>query len=665
MSPSDLYIALKCHTCSCTDLNCSDIEHRRDIDALYNDICSGLRKSSVDVILKCHSNNAKDYVIPGWNDYVKLAHQEARSSYILWRNMGKPRQGPACDIMRRTRMNFKYSLKQCQGMEDAARANAMAKSFRKKDTRSFWKSMKNHYNKSIPLATTVNGATNPLAISNLWKEHFEKLLNSVRSENDKPQVNSLIESITDNHIAITPKSVLDSIDKLKAGKSCGNDGLSAEHFMQSDIRIAILLSLFYTSALKHGYLPSDFMKTVIVPLVKNKTGDTSDVHNYRPIALVTVASKIFENVLLDLLQTYLLTCDNQFGFKKGHATEHCIFVLKNAIDYYRSHNSPVFTCMLDASKCFDKINHWTLFKKLISRGIPLIYVRILVYWYRNQTFCVKWGSITSSFFDVTNGVRQGGILSPYLFAVYVNDLSVILNSSNIGLHMCNNPLNHIFYADDLCIMASSPGGLQSILNICSQYASVNDITFNFSKSMCVVFKPDGYKLNCPDIFLNDTKLNYVDNAKYLGVILNHRCKDDNDIQRHLRGLYARTNTLIRKFHKCTTDVKLTLFQAYCLPSYCSHLWARFNKYSYSKLNVAFNNVYRRILGYKKYESASHMFVTSHVDNFDAFMRKNVYGFIQRLRAIENNLVKCVLSCAYNIPNGIWQRWLTLLYTHSP
>ena len=195
----------------------------------------------------------------------------------------------------------------------------MAKSFRKKDTRSFWKSVKNHYNKSIPLATTVNGATNPLAISNLWKEHFEKLLNSVRSENDKPQVNSLIESITDNHIAIKPKSVLDSIDKLKAGKSCGKDGLSAEHFIQSDIRIAILLSLFYTSALKHGYLPSDFMKTVIVPLVKNKTGDTSDVHNYRPIALVTVASKIFENVLLDLLHTYLLTCDNQFGFKKGHA----------------------------------------------------------------------------------------------------------------------------------------------------------------------------------------------------------------------------------------------------------------------------------------------------------------------------------------------------------
>ena len=110
--------------------------------------------------------------------------------------------------------------------------------------------------------------------------------------------------------------------------------------------------------------------------------------------------------------------------------------------------------MLDATKCFDKINHWTMFKKLIARGIPLIYVRILLFWYRYQTFCVKWGNITSTFFNVSNGVRQGGILSPYLFAVYVDDLSVMLNLSNTGLNnMYNKMLNHIFYADDLCCSA--------------------------------------------------------------------------------------------------------------------------------------------------------------------------------------------------------------------
>ena len=98
-------------------------------------------------------------------------------------------------------------------------------------------------------------------------------------------------------------------------------------------RLSILLSIFYTSVIVHGYLPTDLMKTIIVPLVKNKNGDSSDVNNYRPIALVTIASKIFEIVLLHFLEPYWLTRDHQFGFKKGHSTEHCLYVLKNAIDF--------------------------------------------------------------------------------------------------------------------------------------------------------------------------------------------------------------------------------------------------------------------------------------------------------------------------------------------
>ena len=268
---------------------------------------------------------------------------------------------------------------------------------------------------------------------------------------------------------------------------------------------------------------------------------------------ITVSSDIKR--LSMMRHPYLYTCDNQFGFKKRHSTDHCIFVLKNAVDYYRSHNSPVYRCMLDATKCFDKINHWTMLKKLIARGIPLIYVRILLFWYMYQTFCV--GNITSTLFNVSNGVRQGGMLSPYLFAVYVDDLSVMLNLSNTGLNMYTcmyKMLNHIFYADDLCIMSASPAGLQYILNICEKYASDNDIVFNGKKSVCIVFKPDRYKLKSPDIVLDGAKLEYVENAKHLGVILNKKCQDDNDIQRHIRSLYARANTVIRKFYNSPVNI---------------------------------------------------------------------------------------------------------------
>ena len=119
--------------------------------------------------------------------------------------------------------------------------------------------------------------------------------------------------------------VQNAIDKMKSGKACGNDGLSAEHFIHSDRRITILLSIFYNRVISHGHLPDDFMKTIIIPLIKNKSGDTS---NYRPIALVPVASKTFEIILLELVTPYLNTIDNQFGFKKRHSTDHCIFALK-------------------------------------------------------------------------------------------------------------------------------------------------------------------------------------------------------------------------------------------------------------------------------------------------------------------------------------------------
>ena len=76
-----------------------------------------------------------------------------------------------------------------------------------------------------------------------------------------------------------------------------------------------------------------FIQSILVPLIKNKAGDSSDVNNYRPIALVTIASKLFEIIVLDVIEPFIATCDNQFGFKKKHTTEHCIYALKNVISY--------------------------------------------------------------------------------------------------------------------------------------------------------------------------------------------------------------------------------------------------------------------------------------------------------------------------------------------
>ena len=131
------------------------------------------------------------------------------------------------------------------------------------------------------------------------------------------------------------------------------------------------------------------MKTATVPIIKNKTGDTSYKNNYRPIALFTATSKLFE-----ILQMYLITHDHQFGFITKHSAGMCSFTVKGIIKYYAGHNTPVYTCFLDASKAFDRVNHWTLITKCINNGISILSVRSLVCCHQTQQLCIKWGGST-------------------------------------------------------------------------------------------------------------------------------------------------------------------------------------------------------------------------------------------------------------------------------
>ena len=131
-------------------------------------------------------------------------------------------------------------------------------------------------------------------------------------------------------ITITPFNILDALKNIKCGKSSGFDGISAEHFVFAHSRIHVLFSAF----IMHGYLPSMFSKTAIVPIIKIKTGDTSDKNNNRHIALVTAESKTFELCLSVILEEYLFTHNQQFGFKSKRSTDFCIFTVKSVSKYY-------------------------------------------------------------------------------------------------------------------------------------------------------------------------------------------------------------------------------------------------------------------------------------------------------------------------------------------
>ena len=141
-----------------------------------------------------------------------------------------------------------------------------------------------------------------------------------------------------------------------------------------------------------------------------------------------------------------------------------------------------------------------------------------------QLVCVKRGKSVSQYFSIANGVRQGGILSPKLFALYMNGLSGALSLCKAGCYIDDQCMNHLMYADDICVMAPSAIALQKLLDVCYEYGITNDLIYNPLKSVCMVFKPRRFKLYCPTVAIGDECLKYVDSFKYLGFVFSENKK---------------------------------------------------------------------------------------------------------------------------------------------
>ncbi len=209
---------------------------------------------------------------------------------------------------------------------------------------------------------------------------------------------------------------------------------------------------------------------------------------------------------------------------------------------------------------------------LIKRGNPGYLVRILIFWYSHQTMMVRWGNVISDPFTVSNGIHQGDILSPYLFNVYMDDLSNELNAYNIGCVSGNIIINHLMYADDLVLLCPYSKGLATLLKICARYGIANDILYNSKKSALLFMSTkDDTNLVLPIFWLDDEVLPVVEVTKYLGHFFTNDLHDDKDIQRQCCKLYGQGNMLIRKFNICTIDVKVSLSRTFCTPLYTAQL----------------------------------------------------------------------------------------------
>ena len=201
------------------------------------------------------------------------------------------------------------------------RADSLAEKLLEKDVTGFWKEVRALNKGSTLLPCSLEGVSGADNIVELWRQHYSALFNCVNSEPFK--VHNCNESIS-----FTAKEVYQAIAQLADNKASGSDQISAEHLKLASPKLAILLSICFTSLMYHGLLPESLLSVTLVPVIKDKAVKVGSLDNYRPIALASILSKILEKVILERLSSYLSTTDNQFGFKAKLGTCLCIYSLK-------------------------------------------------------------------------------------------------------------------------------------------------------------------------------------------------------------------------------------------------------------------------------------------------------------------------------------------------
>ena len=269
-----------------------------------------------------------------------------------------------------------------------------------------------------------------------------------------------------------------AIDKLRPGNSDCLFDFGADAFINAKEVLAVPIAFLFKTSFIHGFIPVFLLIFSLVPLVKDKRCDISASDNYRAIAISSVLLKIFDWVILLLFSENFKTHELQFGFQEKSSTTMCTWVATETILYYIRNNTSVFCCLLDLKKAFDKVEFAKLFSKLIDLNISLIFLRLLIFIYLEQSCKVKWSDTFSGSFTVKNGVRQGAVLSPTLFSVYMNSLLIQLENSGLGCHVGNHYYGSSAYADDVLLLSPTRRGLQQMFSICEKYFDDHKITIS-------------------------------------------------------------------------------------------------------------------------------------------------------------------------------------------
>ena len=239
----------------------------------------------------------------------------------------------------------------------------------------------------------------------------------------------------------------------------------------------------------------------------------------------SVLLKLFESILLNRLEgegSYDNINAMQGGFQRGLGCMMTSFTFRECCSYTYENRSQLNIAFLDVRRAFDTVWHVSLFLMLSKFGLKSYILKSIIDLYENMSSCVRNQGHYSSWFDVLQGTRQGGVLSPFLYIVFINELMDKLKCSNQGLCVyglnCACPTS----ADDMVLLSLSKVGLNIMVDLCYQYGIENQYFYNHSKCSIIVTGESSYsyKNRNRSWFLGVNAIEEDVEYKHLGILFN-------------------------------------------------------------------------------------------------------------------------------------------------
>ena len=619
---------------------CTDDSHKFDIEMYCTEIVDAIRYA--DSVLERSVFHA---LKPFWTRELSALKRQSFTCHKIWLDNGKPMVGVIYDDYVRSRSEYRQILRREKKKTVSTANDKLYESLVDKDSAKFWRTWKSLSQSKDPLPPRIDGHTDDSSISDCFSRVFSDIYrkNDVESHNSlRNKFESIFPAYYNAHIHddisqfyFSWQDMFDMVAKLKVGKSYAGF-IRAEHILNGSPKLIAHLHILFNAMLQHSFVPSLLLRGNITPLVKDRDGDASDSSNYRAITLSSIFIQMFEILEKSKFGYFLSSSPLQFGFKPKVSTNHALYTLKRTVDYFTDNKSRVFLAFLDCSKAFDRISHWGLFIKLIERNVPLCFLLGVIFLYLNMDCTVKWNNRQSGVFDIPSGTKQGGILSPDFFALYIDELISILKNSGYGCHAISLCIACIFFADDMVLLSPSRYGLQKMLNICVDYCSKYCLDFNVKKSQVMLIGTEPSELG--PLFLNDTPLEYVSEYKYLGVTLN----GDKELKFlpvcNIRSFHRAANSILCSRVKPNKKVLMRLLYTNCVPIITYGCAVKeFSAADMYRCHVAVNNAIRRIVSFAVWQSIRHIRIS--------YGYKSIYEIFQLAK---KNFKESALTCSNSI-----------------